>query len=199
MKNLFAFLLISAVAASCSPTPQSNQITNPQVNETATPQPTLPSQNMAVTVKPPAIPIGPIEGNPAFPVATPTPFTIGGWQTYSDTRLGIAVQYPPDWTVTEQGDGAIFTSAQGIQISLQSSDTTNESNGTASASRDCTTLINSYVLTINTCFDAAAYQYSAEYKIKSAGGSIQTVILSTTDKQALDVYRKMLNTLKVAQ
>jgi hypothetical protein len=109
------------------------------------------------------------------------------------------VEYPPDWTVTEQGDGAIFTSAQGAEISLQSSTTNNGSNRTVNSNRECTTLINSYVLTVNTCFDSAANRYSAEYKIKSVEGSTQTVTLSTTDKQTLDVYRNMLNTLRVAQ
>ena len=196
MKKLCAFLMISVLMASCSPTPQASPPAGQPVQEAATSQPTSFSRPMAVTVRPPAIPIGPIQGNPAYPVSTPTPFSIQGWQTFSDLDVGIAVDHPADWSVSQHGGETTFTSPQGSQILLDSIEAGNEN---STASQPCATLVNSYGLSLTTCFDTASNLYSAETQIKTAGGSLKSVTLSTTDSRVLDVYKDMLNSLRTVK
>ena len=193
MNKLHATLMIGALIASCSPTPQGSPLVGQAVQGAATSQPTSFSLPMAVTVGPPAIPIGPIQGNPAFPVSTPTPFSIQGWQTFTDPDLGIAVDHPADWSVSQHGGGTTFTSPQSSQILLDSMEAVNEN---SKASQTCATLVNSYGLSLTTCFDTASNLYSAETQIKIDSGSLKSVTLSTTDSKVLDVYRDMLNSLR---
>ena len=195
MKNLLAFLMICLTLAGCSPAPHAD----PPAKEAVAEGPSSLSRSLAVTVRPPAIPIGPVQGNPAFPVSTPTPFFLKGWQTFSSSNLGVAIDYPPDWSVTEQADGAIFTSPQGAQILLQSTPVNNAGNGINNSNGQCTNLINSYGLTAEICFDTASKVYSAEFNIKSAGDSTQLLTLSTSNHEALETYKEMLNSLRLAQ
>jgi hypothetical protein len=205
MRYLLTLILLGIMLAGCSSVSNKENATkdasagNRGIMSIATDNPSALSMPMAVTVRPPAIPIGPIKSNPAFPVPTPTPFSIKGWQTFTSSNFRIAVDYPSDWSVTEQADGATFTSPQGARILLQSTQVNSDADGNNNSSQQCVTIITSYGLSVNTCFDPTSDIYSAEFKIRSAGDSIQLVTLSTKDKQALDVYKGMLNTLRQTQ
>ncbi len=205
MKYLPILMLLGIILAGCSPASNQGSAAsgtssgNPGIASIATTQPSALSVPMAVTAGPPFIPVGPIQGNPGLPIPTPTPFTIKGWQTFTSSQIGVAVDFPSDWSVTEQTDGATFASPQGAQILLTSNPGSGDTNGGNQSGQQCTTLVNSYNVHVDACFDPAWQLYSAEFKTKSSGGPAQYATLSTKDDQALDVYKEMLNTLHLTQ
>jgi hypothetical protein len=137
------------------------------------------SEPMAITVRPPMFPIG--------SDSTPLP----GWQTFTSTAQGVAVNYPLDWSVTENNDGTIFKSPQGLTILLQAD---NNNADSSSAGQDCTTLINTYGQACDLCFDAAIYSYRAIFK-RPVGQSIQWLVLSTISQEKPTVFFQMFNSL----
>ena len=67
------------------------------------------------------------------------------------------------------------------------------------ADQQCNNLINSYGLTVVTCFDASTLTYSAAFNLESNKGLAQPVLLSTTDQAEIDVYRVMIDLLHPIQ
>jgi hypothetical protein len=162
-------------------------ITKPPTSETPTEDTTSVSNPMAITVNPPKIPIGPVQGTP--PVTSSLP---EGWKTFTSQSLGVAVDYPPDWSVNETDAGVQFLSSQGQPIQLQ----TEQSNDTTALNaQDCATLINSYGQAVNLCFDAATHAYRAVFK-KSTDGSTPGLILSTISQEKPTVFFQMFNSLR---
>jgi hypothetical protein len=211
MKRLLTLVLIGLAVTGCSPVSQTGAATRPAV-VTGTPSANLASGNasltattqgassqslpLSVTVRPPAVPIGPVPGTPVPGILTPMPVTLPGWQTFTSPSLGVAVDYPADWAAAGQTDGATFTSAQGGTIQLQAGQAGVKQN---SGKLECTTLINTYGQSGNVCVDAGSQRYSASFVLKSNSGSNQLVTLSTTGTAALEVYKSMLNTVRPAQ
>ena len=117
---------------------------------------------------------------------------MAGWQTYTSTALGVAVDYPKDWPVAENGAGASFTSPQGGTIVLEGE----QSRPTPSPTgQDCANLINAYGQVAETCFDAAASRYSALFKMP-AGAPTAWVVLSTISAEKPVVYLQMFDSLR---
>jgi hypothetical protein len=148
------------------------------------------SQPLAVTVRPPAILLGPSQ-TPPIPGSTPLPLSPSGWLTFTSLILKVKVDYPADWAVTIGADGATFTSPSGQKILLQS--------GESPTSQNCTTLTNVSGQTAKVCSDSTSGLYSATFGMSSAGGSSPAVTLSTTDQASLDVYKAMINSVRPAQ
>jgi len=189
MKNLAFPILAGLIIAGCGSASPAN-VNSPTADGAASaPRP------LSVTAGPPGIPIGPIQGNPLFPGETPTP--VEGWRTFNDAALAVAVDYPGDWSVTERSTEAVFTSPQGATITLQDISAGQGQNEAAAGGGQCSTL-NNYGLSVNACTDAAADRYSATYRIKSADGTTRILVLSTLGRQALDVYKGMLGSLRSA-
>jgi len=150
------------------------------------------SEPMLITVRPPMIPIGPVQGTPAFPMPTSTP--LQGWQTFTSTALGVAVDYPMDWSVIENDAGVKFTSSKGQLILLQ----VDQSYGSPSITgQDCATLINSYGQAGDLCFDAATSAYRAVFK-KPAGESTPGLTLSTISQEKPTIFLQMFDSLRFA-
>lgn len=212
MKNLLPLILIGFVLASCSPAPRLQEganlpvasempLGNQGVSGPATGGPaSLPGSNpLAVTVHPPAIPIGPVQGGQLPPgVITPPSPALKGWQTFTSAGLGVTVDYPPDWSVAEQADGATFTSPQGMAIQLQVVNAGTGDADSSTANQECTPLINAYGLSLETCGDSASHHYSAQFHLIRADGSTEQLRLSTSTQETLDVYKAMLNLLRPA-
>ena len=137
------------------------------------------SKPMAITVRPPMLPIG--------PASTP----LAGWQTFTSTALGVAVDYPMDWSVAENDEGAIFTSPQGLTILLQAY---NSNDSSSTAGQDCATLINNYGLTSDICFDAATFRYRAVFK-KPVDESTPWLTLSMISREKPTVFDQMFSSL----
>jgi hypothetical protein len=152
---------------------------------TALPAATATAKAGGIKAKPPMLPVGPVPGAPL--AALPA-----GWQTYTSLALRVAVDYPGDWPVTENGSGASFTSPQGSIISLEGGQTRPTP---SPAGEDCANLINANGLTAETCFGAAASRYSAVFKMP-AGAPTAWVVLSTISKEKPVVYLQMFNSLR---
>jgi hypothetical protein len=149
-------------------------------------------------VHPPAIPIEPIQGGQLPPGVTPPSPALKGWQTFTSAGLGVAVDYPPDWSVAEQADGATFTSPQGMTIQLQLVNAGAGDADNSTGNQECTPLINAYGLSLEACGDSASHRYSAQIHLIRADGSTEQLRLSTSTQDTLDVYKAMLNTLRPA-
>ena len=138
-----------------------------------------------IKVHPPHLPVAVTAG------ALPT--LRAGWQSYTSQTLKVSVNYPADWTVEEQADGAAFRSPAGDLIRLQAA------GPSQSSDLQCDSLVNSYGLTVQACFDAGTATYSAEFTVAANPALGQPVQLSTTAQTGLEVYRSMLDSLHPAQ
>lgn len=196
MKNLmFPILFVLALTGCSAVTPGNNpnQPTQPSVSNTQTPTPagsTALSEPQVIKVRPPMIPIGPVQGTPGLPAPALGPHQ--GWQTFTSTALGTAVDYPVDWSVAENGAGAKFGSPQGDIILLEREQSNPNSVTTGQA---CTILTNSYGQTADICFDAATFTYRAVFK-KPADASTAWLALSTISREKPTIFLQMFDTLR---
>jgi hypothetical protein len=206
MRYLITLSLIGFVIAGCASSPSVNgtiqqsatsaasEGTNAPVNSpgNATDQESSGSSAMplAVTVRPPSIFVGPIDGTPSAS-AVEGAVIHKDWQTFTSSDLGVVLDYPPDWSMDRQGETVTFTSPQGKTILLQTVKSHSQDG------QNCTSVINSYGLTVDACIDTATSTYSAGFNLVSAG-AVQRLILSTTDREALGVYKAMFSSVRQA-
>jgi hypothetical protein len=189
-------ILFGLASAGCSSSPHMSEPTAITPNG-ATEEATTSSAPLAVTVRPPAIFFGPVQSTPpGFVVSTSTPIAHEGWETFSSPALGIAVDYPSDWSVSQQTDRVTFTSPQGSVILLQIVTVNGNNDQVTDGNQDCTTLINSYGLTADVCSDITTSTYSAKFKLESTDGSTRWLTLSTINHEALDTYKVMLSSAR---
>ncbi len=199
MKALWVSIIVLLVAGltGCSAFSYPNQMatmTAPDVPMSS--GTTSASPALAVTVRPPSIFLGP-GSPPANSAPTPLPNLPQGWLSFTSPSLGVSVEYPADWFVDQQANEIAFRSPQGWTIFLQL-DSVNKDQMT-DKNQDCTTLINAYGLSSEVCVDASSSTYSASFELVTADGTAQRIVLSTMDKEALDVYRGMLNSLRFSK
>ena len=200
MKKLLISILLGAFLTGCGAVanvenvkkaPATGNQGNPQpaikspMSETASPQPAGPgSKGLVITVRPPMVPIAPVSGSgPAQ-----------GWQTFTSTALGVAVDYPSSWSAVEQADGVLFTSPGGATIRLQKDSSSNP----PAEGQDCSTLINTYGQTGRLCVDTARSHYSAVFQ-KAGAGSTAWLSLSTVSSEKPTVFYQMFDSLRPAQ
>ena len=157
------------------------------------------SPSLVMTVNPTPIILTPIQGNVPNPASSSAPLSTTGWQTYTYSALGISIDYPSEWAITEQPDGAIFTSPQGTTISLKESKTNINSNEFKIGNQHCTSRTNAHNLTATICGDTISINYSATFSIKSTDGSTQWLVLSTTTRETASVFETMFNTVRLNQ
>ncbi|HSB01089.1 MAG TPA: hypothetical protein VLE49_10595 [Anaerolineales bacterium] len=151
----------------------------------------------AVTVQPPAIVLTPIQGNTPAPAPT-KPISPGNWQTFSSAALGVTVNYPADWSVAEETDGATFTSPNGTTIQLKQGTANPNNNEFKIGNQYCTSRTNEHGQTANICVDNASFTYTANFTLQKAGGATQVVTLTTKTRTAGDVFEAMFNSLQPA-
>lgn len=198
MKPLLVFILIGITIAGCFPIMHvdtaTQEATRSVVSSTttripevaATEESTSKSNPMAITVRPPMVPIS-------------TVLPLKGWQTFTSAALGVTVDYPSDWSATEQTEGITFMSPEGKTIQLQTITTSSDKAGSGNNNQQCApTLINSYGLSIDACVDTSTHMYSAKFNLQSSSSSAQQWFLLTTRKDTLEVYLRMLNLLRPA-
>lgn len=172
MKIILISTLLAGLLAACAP----GATTTPGLSPTTAPQ-----QPLAVTVRPPLLPVTTAVG----PVA--------GWQTFSDAALQVAVDYPPDWSVLRQADGVLFSSPQGDETVLLQADQASEI--TPAAGQDCANVTNAYGQPAAVCFEAATFRYSAVFPETGAG----RLRLSTVSRERPAVYYQMFDSLRPIQ
>lgn len=198
MKQLFTLFLVVFAVAGCSSAFPASEISpgnqnslsatseGPVIKQVSTQEAT--PKPGAIIVRPPIVPVEPIQGTPVFPVPTSGSEE---WQTFNSPSLGVAVNYPSSWIVIEQAGGVAFVSPTGSKILLQLTKTDDQTN----SDQQCADVVTAYGLTANTCYDAVSNIYSARYMLASANGSMENVMLSTTEIAVVDVYKTMLNSL----
>ena len=200
---LFAFGL-----AACSTTSRKDETTNVgtpdsrgihdiasegRITEVASPYEANSSLPIITADSPPIL-LTPIQGNDT-PVLTPSPSKSDNWQTFTSSALGIALDYPLDWSVTEQTDSIIFTSPQGTTITLQVSNTLRDSNETKIGNQRCTSRTNLYGLTADICVGNSSFIYTATFTLQLGDGSTQLLTLTTKTRTTGDVFEEMFNSL----
>jgi len=191
-------LVSFAVAGCSSPSPDNTSAPgNPPGKRATEAEASSSSGPLAVTVRPPAIFVGPAEGTPPADMPTPPAIVPGDWQTFTNPDLGVSVDYPSAWVVDYQDGAATFSSPQGPSILLQVAEAGNQ-NGPIANNQDCVSLTNSYGLTAEVCSSSTAPTYRASFDFTKRDGSLQHLTLSTTNPEALDVYKLMLNSVRPA-
>jgi hypothetical protein len=100
----------------------------------------------------------------------------------------VALDYPQDWVVTENGAGVSFTPPQGSPIVLEGAQS-------SPAGQDCPTVINAYGQAGTVCLDAATSRYTAEFKLPP-GAPTAWVILTVISQEKPAVFLQMFNTLR---
>ena len=196
MKTLLITILLGALLAGCAPAAgagsmsPANAPAGPGIPAGATDTPATGSGSsqsappvnrpLVITVRPPMLPVAPVQGAPA-----------SGWRTFTSAGLQVALDYPADWSVTEQAGGAVFTSPQGLKILLQADQSTASS---PPAGQSCSTLINSHGQTGQICLEAAASRYSATFEISGT----EKLTLSVVSHDKPGVFFQMFDTLRPA-
>lgn len=212
MRYLLTLTLLGLVIAGCSSRPNASEPASKEVPQNnrdianvapegklteAVPTkigPPLP----VTTANPTAILVTPIQGNTPVP-STPTPVPTGDWKTFTSAALGITVNYPPDWSVAEEADGATFTSPKGATIQLTQSTANPDNNEFKIGNQYCTSRTNQHGQTADVCVDNASFTYTANFALQKADGSTQRVTLATKTRTAGDVFETMFNTLQPAK
>ncbi len=211
MKHLLILTLIGFLIAGCSPAiisqnnaPSGNPNIASRANEgtdaeatAAAQMETLPS-SIIVTANPTAIPLSPIQGNTVVPVSSPTSISTQGWKTFASAVFGIAMDYPSDWSVTENTDGVTFASSQGMTVLLKIS----PFNGTASGliNQRCLPQTNSHKVDAEICVETGSFfSYSASFKIMAINGKNHELILSTSSREAAPFFEAMFESVRPAE
>ena len=127
-----------------------------------------------------------------------------GWKTFTSTKLHVALEYPPDWTASENAIGITFTGPQGAEILLSPVNTGGLSpesylaQNSDLANTRCTTNTNPDGITARVCFDTIAFSYSADIIAKAAGSPSELLALSTSARKGEDanVFYAMLASIK---
>jgi hypothetical protein len=209
MKYLASLILLGMVIAGCSAQPSASESAkdvhpdNPDIANVAPegrtieevpPSDTGPSLPV-VTANSPPILLTPIQGNTPEP-STEDAAPRGNWQTFISTALGVTVSYPPDWSVAEETNGALFTSPNGAQIELKA-DTANTNNKEFKIGNQyCTSRTNEHGQVADICVDNAAFIYTAKFSLQKADGSTQWVTLMTKTRTVGKVFETMFNSLQ---
>ncbi|MDR3574084.1 MAG: hypothetical protein P4L50_09490 [Anaerolineaceae bacterium] len=201
MRYWLSILLLAAMLSSCSAestaeltTPGSTaavvEATIPLKAVTVLPEATSVSKPLIIKVRPPSIPVVPVQETPGLPIPSLTPNT--GWHTYTSAALGAAVDYPVDWSVNENAGSVKFTSPQGVSILLE---LINDLNSPSSSGQGCTKVLNPYGQTGAICYDAAAFRYSAVFK-KTTDPINSALVISVISREKPAVFYQMFNTVR---
>jgi hypothetical protein len=209
MKYLSTLILLGMVIAGCSAQPAASESAkdvhpdNPdianvapegRITEEAPPSDTG-SSLPVVTANSPPILLTPIQGNTPEP-STEDSAPTGNWQTFTSPTLGVAVNYPSDWSVAAETNAVFFTSPNGAQIEMKA-DTANTNNKEFKIGNQyCTSRTNEHGQIADICVDNAAFIYTAKFTLQKADGSREWVTLMTKTRTVGDVFEAMFNSLQ---
>ncbi len=132
--------------------------------------------------------------SPATAAAKATALSSAGWKTFVSAAWQIAIDYPADWTVREQGIDVIFTSPDGRSIRL----------GPQAAQEDdlpnmrCTESANGYGVRVNLCLDTISGVYIANLDVTLPNGTHSFLALSAR-RPDLQIFNAMLASVRATQ
>ncbi len=129
-----------------------------------------------------------------------------GRVTFVSRSLGVALDHPSDWTVSEQASEAIFRSPQGVVIRLAQIASASSSAAVA-ASDDasleglpntrCSSLTNTHGVEFRTCLDTISRSYTSEFVLGSEG-SARRLSLSMARRLDLQVFNALVASVRPA-
>lgn len=163
-----------------SPSAQTTMVTpRANVNQT-TPTPSIPSSQATNT------------SSAAFSGAT---------KLYTNPKIGIALDYPSDWSVSETANGANFTSPQRAVVQLEQLATggtppSDFSDELRLPNTRCLTTANPHGLTIKSCLDTIGFVYTANFSLQAANGEQTYVVLLTRSNANAAVFKAMVASLR---
>jgi len=207
--------LLAALTACSSASPSSAQAAPPTVSiPTGTPptaaatpsaisSPTvtsLPAATPPPTASPPAVPF--TSTTPTVS-ATVTPLSRTGWKTYVSTKLQIAIDYPPDWSVRENTANVTFVSPQGAMIQLVPVETSGLSpegwlNRDLLPNTRCSQRTNEHGLTVQICLDTLSFTRTANFVIGSSGTTRLLTLMTIGKGSDAAIFNAMVDSLKPA-
>ena len=204
-------LMLALGLASCSSLPRRNETKNEgvpdhegipniapegRITEEAARNEADPSLPVMTADSPPIL-LTPVQGATLPPDQT-VPAS-DDWQTFTNNALGVAVDYPVDWSVTEERDGAIFTSPQGTTIAMHAANAAPDNNETRMGNQRCTSRTNPYGLTADICVGNSSFLYTATFTFQLGNGSTRWLTLLTRTRTTGDVFEGMFNSLRLVK
>jgi hypothetical protein len=205
-------LMLALGLASCSTTPRRNETTNEGAPDNQGIHDVAPegkiteeaARNEAdsslpvMTAHSPPILLTPVQEN-ATPPPVQNALPSEDWQTFTSTALEVALDYPLDWSVAEQTDGAIFTSPQGTTITLQAANAVRDNNETRMGNQRCTSRTNPHGLTADVCVGNSSFLYTATFTLQIGDGSTRWLTLLTRTRTTGDVFEGMFNSVRLVK
>jgi hypothetical protein len=156
-----------------------------------------PESNLPVmTAHSPPIILTPIQGDATTEPAQNSPST-ETWKTFTSSNLGVALDYPPDWTVMEGSEEVTFTAPNGGTIQLKAGAASLNNNELKTGNRRCTSRTNQHDLSAEVCVSTASFFYTATFDLQKAGGSTQRVILMTQTRTVADAFEAIFNSVRL--
>ena len=207
MRYILTFAVLGMVISSCGrsqPKPPAaatddrdiaNIAPEERVIEEATPG--EPESHLPVmTAQSPPIILTPIQGDTTTEPAQ-NPLSRESWKTFTSSSLGVALDYPPDWKLTEGSQEATFTAPNGGTIELKPGAAGVRGNEIKTGNQRCTTRTNEHDLRAEVCVSTASFFYTANFNLQKADGSAQSVILLTQTRTVADAFEAMFNSLRI--
>ena len=190
--GLLIFAIIGCSSAAGATVPSPSVTGAPTLAPSLTPE--------QATAAPTTTPVTPTGASPNASTASilPTPALTTGWETYTNARWHVALDYPPDWSVHETSTEVTFASprAQSVQLALISSGNLSPEdllNNNDLPNTRCTSQTNTHGLTASVCFDTIAFSMIAQFIVKPANGPEQLLALSTSRRTGdLQVFAAIL-------
>ena len=202
MRRALILTLVVFTITGCSTTVDSTLSTPKAMPKSAWPESTdasVPPQSTIVDESEPATSApGASTGGTA---ATPTISSLVGWKTFVSANLVVAVDYPPDWSVSEQAVGVTFASPHGAMIQLTLIDTGGLSpedflSENPLPNTRCSSSTNTYGVTARTCFDTVSFSYVADLVVKPPFGSTRLLSLAMHGRDGLRVFNAMIASVR---
>lgn len=144
----------------------------------------------------------------ALPMNAPTPTTASspslpsaGWKTFVSANLQVTVDYPPDWSASEQAIVVSFTSTSGDVIQLAKIETGDLSpdeflNENQLPNTRCSSITNNYGITVRICLDTLSGNYSADFVMASPQGPPQLLSMVMPKHGDLQVFDGMIGSVR---
>ncbi len=122
-----------------------------------------------------------------------------GWKTFISTEFQVAVDYPQDWSVSEEESRVTFRSKPGgvIQLSVIETGQLSPENFLKEnllPNTRCSSKTNAAGISVRICFDTLSGSYSAEFILKS-----QLLSLSMPKRGDTQVFNLMVESLRPQQ
>ena len=210
MKYILTLTLLGMAVAGCSSQPdpdvsvEETTQSNPDIANIApegrfteeVPTGETDSSLPVMTPNAPPIILTPVQGN-ATTSSPPNSLTTENWRTFTSSALGVSLEYPSDWLVMEEADGAIFTSPSGGIIQMKADTSSMNKDEIKTGNQYCTSRTNEHNLTAEVCADRISFIYTAKFTLQKADGSTQWLTLSTKSRATGEVFEAIFNSVQV--